>query len=159
MRLRSILLIIVVALVGVFAALNWAAFNAVTELSLGFTTIQAPLGLIMLGIAGMLLILFLLYALYLQTTYLMESRRYSKELEASRELADKAEGSRFNELRNFLDAEMQRRDQLLAEHRNAFMTRMDTLEQQMQHSVENAGNGLSAMFGELEDRIERRFNV
>lgn len=106
MPLRTVVLLIVLALVASFAALNWSAFLAPTTLSLGFAQVQAPLGLIMLGLIAVLTALFLGYLVYLQSTVLLESRRHAKELQAQRELADQAEASRFTELRAYLDARL-----------------------------------------------------
>ena len=54
----------------------------------------------------MLTLLFLVYVVYLQSSVLIESRRYARELQAQRELADQAEASRFSQLRAFLDSEL-----------------------------------------------------
>ena len=56
---------------------------------------------------------------------------------ASRDLADKAEASRFTELRHFLE-------QLEARQRTV---------------IEQAGNSLAASVGELEDKVERALGV
>lgn len=106
MPLRTVLLLIVLAAIAIFAALNWSAFLAPTTLSLGFAQVQAPLGLIMLGLIAILTALFLGYLVYLQTTVLLESRRHARELQAQRELADQAEASRFTELRAHLDSRL-----------------------------------------------------
>lgn len=126
MPLRTVVLLVVVALVALFAALNWTAFVAPTTLSFGVAHVQAPLGLLMLGLLAVLTALFLLYVVYLQTTVLLEWRRREKELQASRELADQAEASRFTELRAHLD------------------TRLTEIE-----------NSLAAQLGEMRDRLER----
>jgi uncharacterized integral membrane protein len=126
MPLRTLVLLIVLVLVALFAALNWSAFIAPTTLSLGFAQVQAPLGLIMLALIGILTAVFLTYLLYLQTSVLLESRRHSKELQAQRELADQAEASRFTELRAYLDS------------------RLNEME-----------NSLGAQLGEMRDRLER----
>ena len=49
MPLRTVFLIVVLALIALFAVLNWGAFLAPTTLSFGVAQVQAPLGLIMLG--------------------------------------------------------------------------------------------------------------
>jgi uncharacterized integral membrane protein len=106
MQLRNVVLLIVLAAVIVFAALNWNAFMTPTTLSLGVAQVQAPLGLVMLGLTAALTLVFLLYVVYLQTTVLLETRRHARELQAQRELADQAEASRFTELRNYLDTRL-----------------------------------------------------
>jgi hypothetical protein len=126
MPLRTVVLLIVLAIVVAFAALNWSAFMAPTTLSLGVAQVQAPLGLIMLALVVILTALFLTYLVYVQTTVLLESRRHAKELQAQRVLADQAEASRFTELRTYLE------------------TRLTEME-----------NSLSAQVGEMRDRLDR----
>src|SRR6185436_45419 len=108
MHFRSILLLIVVALTAAFAALNWTAFTTPTALWVGFTTVQAPIGVIMLSLTAFLCVLFVAWVIYLQGTVIIESRRQARELNAQRDLADKAEASRFTELRSFMSAELLR---------------------------------------------------
>jgi hypothetical protein len=60
----------------------------------------------MLGLLAVLTAVFLIYVVYLQTTVLFDWRRREKELQASRDLADQAEASRFTELRAHLDTRL-----------------------------------------------------
>ena len=105
MHLRSIVLWVTVLAIAALAALNWPALAAPSLVSLGIVVFEAPLGLIMLGLTGLLGIFFIVYVLSLQGSVLMETRRHTKEMQVQRELADKAEASRFTELRAFLDAQ------------------------------------------------------
>jgi len=155
MKVRTLFLLIVVAAIAAFAALNWNAFMAPTTLSLGFAAVQAPLGLIMLGLLVFLTGLFLVFVVYLQTSVLLEARRHARELQANKELADQAEASRFTELRGFLEAELKRQAGLDAESRAALLTRLDQLDRDLRAMVEESANTLSAYIGELEDRIEK----
>ena len=87
MRIRSILLILGIVLTTAFVALNLEEFNRVSLLSLGFTSVQAPLAMVMLvGLAAAALI-FLLFSAYAKSAYLIENRRTARELKAQRELA------------------------------------------------------------------------
>lgn len=99
MKLHTLFLLLVLALIAAFAALNWSVFITPTDLSLGYTTVQMPMGLLMLGLLFFLSALFLVYVVYLQGSVLLETRRQSRDLQANRELADRAEASRFTELR------------------------------------------------------------
>ena len=91
MRNRTILMIIFFILVAAFVALNWGELSRQTTLNLGMSEVQGPLGLVMLGILGLAVILFLVYAVTLQTASLLESRNHTKELNALRELANKGQ--------------------------------------------------------------------
>ncbi len=75
MTLRSIALLAVLLLTTLFVALNWGAIMTPTTLSLGVASIEAPLGLIMLGLLLLVSSAFLLFILYLQTGVLLETRR------------------------------------------------------------------------------------
>jgi len=82
MNLRSVLLIVVLLLIGAFAALNWSVLLAPTDLSLGIAMVKAPLGLILLGLMVLLAVAFLIYIVVLQAGMMAESRRIAKELKA-----------------------------------------------------------------------------
>lgn len=159
MKLRTIVLLLLLAGVAAFSALNWEAFITPTRLSLGVAEVQAPLGVIMLGIVGVLTTFFLIFLVYVQASALLESRRHAHELQANRELADKAEASRFTELRTFLEAELQKlanRPAAAASTDAALLARIDRLENDLQTAFEQSANSVAACIGELEDRLERR---
>ncbi|MES2991399.1 MAG: LapA family protein [Pseudomonadota bacterium] len=134
---RALAFFLVLVLVGLFALLNWEAFSALTPLNLGLTTVQAPLGLIMLGLVAFLCVLFTVWVVSMQASSLMEARRQTRELQAQRDLADRAEASRFTELRTEL------------------MTRLDRLQSDSRVAIEQSSNALAAQVGELEDRLVR----
>ena len=156
MRFRTILMILAILLVAGFVALNVDEFTRVSVLSLGFTTIQLPLGLIMLALLVATLVIFLTSALYMQSKHVLEARTHTRELNTQRELADKAEASRFTELRAYLE------EQTLAEQRreSALGTVLaDRFAQQQQvllARMEQTDNTLAAYIGQLEDRLMNR---
>jgi hypothetical protein len=155
MKIRTLFLALVMAAVAVFVVLNWNSFLTPTTLSLGVAVVQAPLGLVMLGLLIFLAAFFLVFVVYLQTSFLLEARRNAKELHTNRELAQQAEASRFTELRGFLDGEMKKQVDLDAESRAAVLARLDQLDSDVRSSMEQTLNTLSAYIGELEDRLER----
>ena len=157
MRFRTLLLIVIILLVAAFVALNFTAILQPTQLNLGFSQVQAPLGLVMLGMLVAVFLVFLLALVFFQTSHLMEVRRITREAADQRQLADKAEASRFTELREFLRVEMQtvaaRDNELSAK----LLERMDNVRAGLTQAIEQNGNGLSASVGELEDRFVRQF--
>ena len=155
MYLRSLLIIVVLGVLVVFAAINWNAFVAPTTLSVGFTTMEAPLGLILLGIAASLTLLFLVYVVYLQSSTLLESRRYGRELQAQREIADQAEASRFTQLQSFMEAELRKLTSQTEEAKTGVLTRLDQLDRDLRSTMEQSANSLAAYLGEIDDRFER----
>lgn len=155
MKLHSLLLLLMLAAIAAFATLNWEVFLSPTELSLGYTTVNTPLGLIMLGILAIVTTLFLAFVVYLQGSVLFETRRHSRELQANRDLADRAEASRFTELRAFLEAELSKQSTQNGDAKDALLARIDKLEHEFQSFMEQSGNTLAAYIGELEDRLEK----
>lgn len=152
---RALTLFFVLVLIGLFALINWPAFTALTPISLVFTTVQAPLGLIMLGLAFFLSLLFTMWAISLQATTLMETRRHTKELQAQRELADTAEASRFVELRGYLATELARVTQASTDGHGELLNRLNHLEGALRLTLEENSNSVAATIGEFEDRLER----
>ena len=155
MYLRTLLILMVLGAVAIFAAINWKAFMAPTTLSLVFANVEAPLGLILLAIVGLLTLLFLLYVVYLQSTILMENRRNARELQAQRELAEQAEASRISQLRSFLESELRRLGEKTEESKVALLAKLEALERELRSVIEQSGNTLAAYIGEIEDRLER----
>jgi hypothetical protein len=155
MKLPSLLLLLVLAVITTFAALNWGVFVSPTDLSLGYTTVYMPLGLLMLGLLAAMTTLFLAFVVYLQGSVLFEARRHARELQANRGLADRAEASRFTELRTFLEAEIAKQSSQHTDSKDALLARIDTLQQELRSYVEHSGNTLAAYMGELEDRLEK----
>jgi uncharacterized integral membrane protein len=146
MSIRTILVLVVSGLLALFAVVNWSTFVTPTHLSLVVTSVDAPLGLVMLGFTVALAAVLLGYALKVQINALSDSRRQSQELRRQRELADQAEASRFTELRNYLDQE-------LASLRQAQQSAADRLHEE----ITAAANTLSACIGEVDDRLERQW--
>jgi hypothetical protein len=155
MKIRTLLMLVVLIVIAAFVALNWAAFMAPTTLSLGLTQTQAPLGMVMLGLMLALVAMFLAFVVYLQTSVLFDARHHARELRLNRELADKAEASRFTELRAALDLGLAQQAELDAASRAALLARIDQLDQGLHAALEQTETSLSAYVGELEDRYEK----
>ncbi|MGI4777008.1 MAG: LapA family protein [Janthinobacterium lividum] len=145
MGLRTGFLLLVVILIAALAALNWGILATPVPMSIGFMQVNAPLGVIMLGLTVLLGILFAAYVVYLQSSVLIETRRHNKELQSQRDLADKAEASRFTELRNFLETQENVHTTRNAEWHSSVIARVEQLE-----------GSLAAHIGQLEDRLARR---
>lgn len=152
---RVLVLFVALLVMAVFTLLNWPAFVAPTALSLGFTTVQAPLPMLLLGGFVFISVWFVVWAMQLQGKAMLEARRQAKDLQVQRELADKAEASRFTELRTFLAAELARIGQAPSDTRAAITARLEQLNLEQRAALEEATNSLSAYIGQLEDRLER----
>ncbi|MCC7325544.1 MAG: LapA family protein [Burkholderiales bacterium] len=85
--------------------LNWSTLMTPAPLNLVVAEVQAPLGVVMLGITGVLVALF--FIAYLQNLIgsLLETRRLLKEVQRMQDLADKAEASRVENLHQLVATE------------------------------------------------------
>ena len=155
MYLRTLLILVVLGIVIVFALLNWSVFTAPTTLSIGFASFEAPLGLILLGAIAALTLLSLIYLVYLQAKALMESRQYSRELKTQRELADRAEESRFTQLRSSLESDLRQLTNQMTESNAAMVSRLEGLDRDLRSAIEQSTNSLAADVVEIEDRLEQ----
>ena len=149
MNSRTLVLLLIVAATAALAVLNWTALSEPSPISLGVTTVDAPLGLIMLGLTVLLGVFFIAYVLSLQGSVLLDTRRHTKEMQAQRELADKAEASRFTELRAFLENQHQQTQSQL-------MARLDALESRLTARAAESDNSTAAYVGQLEQQLRPR---
>ena len=149
MNSRTLVLLLIVAATAALAVLNWTALSEPSPISLGVTTVDAPLGLIMLGLTVLLGVFFIAYVLSLQGSVLPDTRRHTKEMQAQRELADKAEASRFTELRAFLENQHQQTQSQL-------MARLDALESHLAARAQESDNSTAAYVGQLEQQLRPR---
>lgn len=143
---------VVLALTALFAALNWPAFNTPQPLWLGFTTVTAPLGVLLLGA----LVVVALLLLVEQGAALAESRRHAREIDAHRKLAEKAEASRYSELRAFFTEEMGRAEQRALDTRAALINRVDAMERDLRAAIDQTGTSVATYLADHEERIARR---
>ena len=155
MRARTIFLIIAIVLVAAFAALNIDEFTRSSVLSVGFTTIQVPLGLVMLLLLVATMLVFLATTLYIQSTNLLESRQHTKELNAQRELADKAEASRFTELHRYLQSQADAALNRDAANATVLAERLAQTQTALMQRLDQSDRTTAAYLGEIEDRMER----
>ena len=133
MKLLGVVILIVLALIGAFALVNWNALATPVPVSLLVGTVDMPLGIILLSALVLVVLLLGLYVLLLRTAMYTESRRMAQELAAQRELADKAEASRFTELSAHLDQQVAGLRQAMTE----------------------VANGVSADIGQMDDKLDR----
>jgi len=94
-----------VAVIVVFSGLNWSALTMPTSLNLLVAQINAPVGVILLGLTAVFVALFFISTLYSRISGLMESRRMLKELRRVQEVADKAEASRTENMHQMISTE------------------------------------------------------
>jgi uncharacterized integral membrane protein len=151
MNLLGAIILVALFLLAVFTLANWSVLTSTTTLSFILFQVDGPLGVILLGVTLVLVGLFVLYALTLRTHMLMESRRHNQELQAQRKLAESAEASRLNELRTQIEHEFSQLRAAIGE----IDGQMDRHEQSMKQALDEAANGLAALGGEMDDKLDR----
>lgn len=98
-RVLNATALIALGLTGAFAVLNWQTLLADAPLNLLVARIQAPLGVVLLGLAGFLTLLFLIAYLRHQVVSMIETRKLIGEMQRLKVVADTAETSRIERLR------------------------------------------------------------
>jgi len=91
-----------IGLVAALAALNWPTLLTTSPINLVVTQVHLPLGLLMLALAAVPLALFFVAYLHQQIGTLMETRGLLREVQRAHDLADKAEASRVDGLRQLM---------------------------------------------------------
>lgn len=156
MRTRAILLVVAILLVAAFAALNWGEIVRTAPLSFGVLVMDAPMGAILLGLLALAVVAFALSAATIRTQSLMDYRNHQKTLEQQRSLADKAEASRFTDLRQHLDSQLRdlrERDAIVA---TEFEKAMVQSQRELRTQLEQINRTIAARLNELETRLDTR---
>ena len=109
----------------------------------------------MLALLGLALLAFLISSATMRSRMMITEHRYTKDLQAQRDLADRAEASRFTELRQYLDThfrEGRQRDSVVS---SEFEKNMLQSQREMRTQLEQINHALMARLGELESRFDR----
>lgn len=93
------------AIVAALCALNWPTLMAPAPLDLVLWKVDAPLGVVLIAMAGVLLAFFMVAYLHNQIGSLLETRKLLKEIQRVQALADKAEASRIENLHQLIATE------------------------------------------------------
>jgi uncharacterized integral membrane protein len=155
MTARLLLTLLVLVLFAAFVTVNWSAFIVPATLSLLVTTVEAPLGLVLLGVLAAVTAVFLVHMAWWQGRVLMETRRHTQELQAQRALADQAEASRFTALQTVMTTELGRLEAQLGAGKAELRAHVDAATAELRQAVQESSNTLAAYIGEAEDRIEQ----
>ncbi len=141
MRISNVLLVLIAAAIAMFAMLNWNTITTPAILDLGIATVQAPLGLVMLGLLILFVISALVFVVYAKTAGLFRERHHAREMQAAQNLAENAEESRFVDLRNLIAEELKALEERNDERMAAMMAKLDHLEKGLGHAMEQLPHG------------------
>jgi uncharacterized integral membrane protein len=156
MRARMLILVLVILAVAGFAAQNWSQITTASTLNFGVVQAEAPLGLILLTLLGLTLLVFLATAASMRTQSLVETRQHAKQLHAQRELAEKAEASRFTDLRSMLDNHLREERQRETIANTELEKSMAQHQRELRNQLEQMYHLLTSRLTELERRIDSR---
>lgn len=137
-KLGNVVVAMSLIIVAVLVVLNWSSLMIPAPLNLIVAQVQAPLGVVMLGLAVVMVTLFLVAYLRNQIATLLETRKLHKEIERVQEemqrvqgLADNAEASRVENLHQLIATEFRLLNERLgpvsAEQLPAYADREGTL--------------------------------
>jgi len=156
MRARIVFIVLALLVVGGVAALNWPEVNRTTAMNFGVLTAEASMGLFLLAAFGLTILVMLLSSAVQESRYMMESNRHAKALQAQRDLADKAEASRFTELRQYLDTHLRDNREHDAITATEFEKAMVQGQRELRGQIEQMSRALEGRLGQLESRIDAR---
>ncbi|MEA2030757.1 MAG: hypothetical protein U9N55_04075 [candidate division Zixibacteria bacterium] len=155
MKILISVIVVVLILTGVFVAVNWNVLTTQTLLSFVFFNVQAPMGIILLGIALGLVVLTVIYAMLLRTSGLIESRQLNRQLQEQRELAEKAETSRFTDLHKLIEQEFTLVHKTIKETNTTVIAHNETFEQYLTKHTQEMTNTILANIGYIDDELKR----
>ena len=95
MSIRTVVILLLCILSAVFLAVNWSGIVAPVPVNLLFTQVQAPLGLILFVVLGLLIVACLLWSIMQQAAVLVDIRKAYREARTNKRLAEDAEQSRL----------------------------------------------------------------
>ena len=159
MRARLLFIVLAAVLVAGLAALNWGEVTRTSQVNFGLILADAPLAGILLAILALTLVVFLVSSAIQESRNLIEWNRHAKELEAQRNLADRAEASRFTDLRQHLDSSLRegrQRDSLTG---GDFEKSMLESHRDLRAQLDTMNRTLLSRLAELESRVEQRTPV
>jgi hypothetical protein len=154
MKFIGAIIIIALFLLGVFLLANWNALTIPAQLSFLLFDAEIPASFIFLGVTLTFMVLLISYTLMLRTTMLMEAHRYANELQAQRKLAESAETSRFEQLREQLTLEFARLHTANQDTRTSLMVHTESMEQSLQKKLNETTNSFYAYAGEIEEKLD-----
>ena len=156
MRARLLFIVLAGLVVAGLAALNWGEVTRTSRLNFGLILTDAPLAGILLAILAVTLVVFLVSSAIQGSRNLIAWNRHAKELQAQRDLADKAEASRFTDLRQHIDTTLRERHQREAIAANEFEKSMVQSQREIRNQLEQMHRTLPAQLGELQARVDAR---
>ena len=146
MKLRGILITLLLALAGIFAAVNWATLTTTLPVNLLVRRIDAPVGLVLLATVVAVALIGFLLSLLERADQLREIRTLERRLERTREKLDKQQARDIDDLKDAMRAWGESLEQRID-------GRVERAEVTIQDAIDRAGEEDGRRFAELESRV------
>ncbi len=146
MKLRGILITLLLALAGIFAAVNWATLTTTLPVNLLIRRIDAPVGLVLLATVVAVALIGFLLSLLERADQLREIRTLERRLERTREKLDKQQARDMDDLKDAMRAWGESLEQRID-------GRVERAEVTIQDAIDRAGEEDGRRFAELESRV------
>ncbi len=149
MRLKGILITLVVLAGAAFAAANWQALFAIQSVSLFFTTVEIPLGLVLLFAAIGLSLLFFLVSLFDRAVQL---RQITQQENIIHQLQQRLDRRRLEEIAELGDSVRKNLESMAQQVRDE----NSRLEVSLREDVSSFETRMRDRMDELDDELRRR---
>lgn len=177
MTVRSVILVLLSLFAAIFLILNWQGIMAPVPVNLLFEQMEAPLGLILLVVLGALWCVGIVWALMQQAATLVEIRKAYKEANINKNLADHAEKSRIEQVRQSMEGEIKNFEESLlaaikevgestkavgdATQKNgeAANERMDALQKSVDERQQAAAQAVDERVAAMEKAVQERVST
>ena len=106
MRAKGVIYVLIAAVIAVFVVANWGLLMGPVEMDLLVARVQAPLAVLILLFAGVILLLDLSVHALGEYAWMRDRRALARDLEAARLRADKVEESRTADLKRAVESEL-----------------------------------------------------
>lgn len=156
MRARVVFIVLALLVVGGVAALNWPEFTRTEPMNFGLFTSEGSVGLFMLVAFGVTILVMLLGSAMQESRFMLESNRQAKALQAQRDLADKAEASRFTDLRQHIDMHLRENRQREAIAATEFEKAMVQSQRELRTQLEQMSRSMDSRLADLQSRLDTR---
>lgn len=166
MKARGILLTVLLILVALFAAINWATLLTPLPVNLLLLRVEIPVGLVLLAVSAGLALIFFTGALFDRASQLQEIRQLERQLDKARTKADQKQAGEVAQLKEAVQAwgsSLERRiddrvgaaEDRIKEAIEATENRDQERTKALEERVVTVRNELAADVGEAEDLIRR----
>jgi hypothetical protein len=154
MRARTVLFVLAAAVLVVLALLNGPELARPSPINLVWRTVNLPLGLVLLGLLALVWVASLASGVALRARHRRELQSQEEALKSQRDLADRAEASRFLDLRQTLDTHLREARQRETALPDQLEQALGKHQRELRNQMEGLHRALATRMGEMEARLD-----